>query len=364
MLPPSLRELLKQTSRSFYLTLRVLPRAIRPKISLAYLLARTTDTIADTEIVPVEQRLAALQKLRERILGQSNAPLNFGELARRQGLPAERTLLEKIEESLAALRELSAPDLQLVRAVLDTITSGQELDLRRFGGWSETPGEPMSSEVAAREDARPTPKITTLQNDGELDDYTYRVAGCVGEYWTKMCRTHLFPAASLDERKFLADAIRFGKGLQLVNILRDLPADLRKGRCYLPQEKLLEAGLRPVDLLDPANEKKFRPLYDRYLKLAESHLAAGWDYTNTIPSGNARVRLACAWPILIGVKTIARLRAENVLDPNHRVKISRGEVKGIMIRTLICYPWPAAWRKLFTSGDPSGKPVASGAKMA
>src|SRR5436190_24075837 len=80
MSQPSLTDLLKQTSRSFYLTLRVLPRAIRPQIGLAYLLARTTDTIADTEIVPVTQRLEALQKLRERILGMSSGTLNFGEL--------------------------------------------------------------------------------------------------------------------------------------------------------------------------------------------------------------------------------------------------------------------------------------------
>ena len=46
-----LTSLLKEVSRSFYLTMRVLPSAIRPQIGLAYLLARTTDTIADTEIV-------------------------------------------------------------------------------------------------------------------------------------------------------------------------------------------------------------------------------------------------------------------------------------------------------------------------
>ena len=57
-----LTALLRDVSRSFYLTLRVLPAAIRPQIGLAYLLARTTDTIADTELVPVEGRLAALEK--------------------------------------------------------------------------------------------------------------------------------------------------------------------------------------------------------------------------------------------------------------------------------------------------------------
>ena len=127
-------DLLKATSRSFYLTLRVLPAAVRPQIGLAYLLARTTDTIADTELVPLEQRLDALKRLRERIQGPSTAPLNFGGLAQHQGSPAEKLLLEKTEDSLALLQTLSPADQQLVRAVLNTITGGQELDLRRFAG--------------------------------------------------------------------------------------------------------------------------------------------------------------------------------------------------------------------------------------
>ncbi|HZI33748.1 MAG TPA: squalene/phytoene synthase family protein, partial [Candidatus Binatia bacterium] len=125
----ALNELLRATSRSFYLTLRVLPAAVRPQIGLAYLLARTTDTIADTDVLPVEQRLAALGKLRERIGGQGSAPLNFGEFAKHQGATAEQMLLEKAEESLAVLPTLSPADLKLVREVLTTITSGQELDL-------------------------------------------------------------------------------------------------------------------------------------------------------------------------------------------------------------------------------------------
>jgi len=346
-LSPELTGLLEQTSRTFYKTLKVLPASVRPQIGLAYLLARTTDTIADTEIVTVAQRLAALQKLRERILGTSQVTLNFGELARQQGLPAERGLLEKVEESLAVLAALPPGDLKLVRQVLDTITSGQELDLRRFDGLGEIANEPTLANITAHEDPRPTAKnIVALQNDGELDDYTYRVAGCVGEFWTMICRAHLFPKANLDEARLLADGIRFGKGLQLVNILRDLPVDLRKGRCYLPADKLAAIGLQPADLLQAANENKFRPLYDRYLDLAEAHLAAGWAYTNTVPRRQVRVRLGCAWPILIGRETIKRLRAASVLDPNSRIKISRSKVRHILLNTLLRYPWPAAWRRL------------------
>ena len=339
------KELLQQTSRSFYLTLRVLPGAVRSQIGLAYLLARTTDTIADTEIVPVAQRLAALQQLRGRILGTSGAVLNFGELARQQGLPAERGLLEKVEASLAALSALTPDDLSLVREVLNRITGGQELDLQRFAGASAE-------------------KIVALPSDAELDDYTYRVAGCVGEFWTRMCRAHLFPNAKLDEARLLADGVRFGKGLQLVNILRDLPADLRNGRCYLPANRLAEAGLNPADLLLRASEQKFRPLYNQYLDLAVAHLAAGWHYTNTIPRGQMRVRLACAWPILIGRETLGRLRAANVLDPARRIKISRADVRRVVGRSVLRYPWPGAWARLFpASATETGKAVASGANF-
>ena len=305
-------------------------------------MARTTDTVADTEIVPPPQRLEALQRLRERISGQNSAPLDFGNLAQQQASAAEKIVIGKIEDALAALDKFSAADQKLIRAVLETITSGQELDLQRFAGASAS-------------------KVIALQTEVELDDYTYRVAGCVGGFWTKICRTHLFPGAALDETQLIADGIRFGKGLQLVNILRDLPADLRKGRCYLPADRLSEINLSPADLLDPANEKKLRPLYDRWLDAAESHLKAGWAYTNSLPTGQFRVRLACAWPILIGVKTISRLRSGRILDPTRRIKVPRNEVKWMMLRSVVSYPFPGAWQKQF---EFHGKAVASDADLA
>ena len=337
-----LNHLLKATSRSFYLTLRILPAAVRPQIGLAYLLARTTDTIADTEIIPLAKRLEALKDLRERILGQRSAPLNFAGLSKEQGDPAERVLLEKVEASVALLQNLSPADLKLVRDVLLTITSGQELDLHRF------------------EKATPD-KIVTLETPAELDDYTYRVAGCVGEFWTRICRAHLFPDTRLDEKQLIADGIRFGKGLQLVNILRDLPADLKKGRCYLPTQRLEQAKLFPEVLFSPTMEEKFLPLYHEYLDKAESHLRAGWQYTNSLPFGQFRVRLACAWPVLIGLRNLDLLRGANVAQIRARVKVPRGEVYGLMFRSILACPFPFLWRRLALS---PAKAVASGRKLA
>jgi len=57
--------LLKAVSRSFYLSLRFLPAATRGPLSLGYL-ARTSDTLADSESLPVEARIEALKRLRSR----------------------------------------------------------------------------------------------------------------------------------------------------------------------------------------------------------------------------------------------------------------------------------------------------------
>src|SRR5215471_14408387 len=127
-------ELLKEVSRSFYLTLRALPGKIRFQIGLAYLLARTTDTVADTSLVPLGRRLEVLQSLLERIAGLHETPIKLRDLVEKQGSSAEKVLLEQCETTLGLLRQLWSPDLNLVREVLRTITSGQELDLKRFEG--------------------------------------------------------------------------------------------------------------------------------------------------------------------------------------------------------------------------------------
>jgi farnesyl-diphosphate farnesyltransferase len=335
-------DLLKHVSRSFYLTLRVLPAAVRTQICLAYLVARATDTIADSRLVPVERRLSVLREMRTAVSdaaeGRPAHCPELGELAAAcagpagQGSPAERILLQSIGWILGLLLELSFHDRQLIGRVLHIITRGQESDLVRFG--RATAGTPSA-----------------LGTDAELDEYTYAVAGCVGEFWTRMCRAHLFPDAALDDDFLVDHGIRFGKGLQLVNILRDLPRDLRQGRCYLPATRLAEQGLRPDDLLDSASMPRFRPVYDNYLNYAAGLLAAGWAYTTSLPAGHVRVRLACAWPALIGVRTVAYLRSANVLDTRQRIKVGRTEVWCIIMRTLLMYPFPSSWNHLLESAE-------------
>jgi len=330
-------ELLRKVSRSFYLTLRILPRSIRPQLGLAYLLARATDTIADTDAVAVDKRRHVLDGFRQSIqavcAGRTASVPDFSSFmrTRQPGLSqtddAEQTLLENFGILLNSLSRFEAADREKIRAVLEIITQGQQDDLLRFGVAGTSPG--------------------ALTTNEELDSYTYAVAGCVGEFWTRLCRTHVFPDATLDENLLFADAVRFGKGLQLVNILRDLPKDLRMGRCYIPEQALSRHGLTPDDLLDAGVMNRFRPLYDEYLNQAEEHLRAGWRYTTTLPFGCFRVRLACAWPVLIGVQTLRRLRQANVLDADRRVKVSRAGIRRIIAASVFLYPRRAAWNRIF-----------------
>lgn len=321
MSPASVNGLLKDVSRSFYLTLRVLPGAVRPQIGLAYLFARATDTVADTEAIPVEERLQTLQRVRERISGEPAKPLDL----RLQGYGPEQRLLEHFEQIHRIFLGFSAADQRRIRELIEIIVSGQELDLARFAKASQA-------------------NIIALKTAEELDDYTYRVAGCVGEFWTRMCRAHLFANAALDDKFLLENGVRFGQGLQLVNVLRDVPRDLRNGRCYLPASELAAAGLHPNDLLSQEKEARVRPVYNRWLAQAEAHLKAGWAYTNALPRSSARVRLACAWPILIGLRTLDRLKREPVLDPARPIKVSRREVRKILLRSVVLYPRKAAWQ--------------------
>jgi farnesyl-diphosphate farnesyltransferase len=285
--------------------------------------------------VPRERRLLLLAQFRNRILRKTDRALDLANLAGVQTSASERVLLGRIEEALTVLSRLTPPDQERIREVLGIIISGQALDVERFA-------DADSSHVAA------------LESHEQLDDYTYRVAGCVGEFWTKMCRAHLFPEAPLDDGTLLANGVRFGKGLQLVNVLRDLSKDLRLGRCYLPASRLAKAGLSPSDLLDPAAESRFRGVYDKYLEIAGEHLLAGWSYTNQLPFRCVRIRLACAWPILIGKETLAKLQRSAVLDPAYRIRITRREVRRIIFRSVLCYAWPSRWRQLFTADFGAG----------
>ena len=325
--PPA--DLLKAVSRSFSLTLRILPAPVRHPIGIAYLLARTSDTVADTKLIDPTAREASLRQLAQAVQSGRIKPDDFAFSLPRQTQTKERELLDRICESLALLQTVGQKERRLIQDVLQTIIGGQSLDLQRFQNANAQ-------------------NVVCLKSDAELDDYTYRVAGCVGEFWTRICfqKLNANPNPPLE---LLCTGIRFGKGLQLLNILRDISDDLRQGRCYLPQDALSQSGLAPKDLTALSTDKtrqKIVPLFQRYAQKANQLLMDGWEYTNQLPRCWVRVRLACAWPVLIGLKTLKALPLDDPLNPSRRAKISRQSVKTIIAKTLLAHPFPRLWQRL------------------
>lgn len=306
--------LLKSVSRSFYLTLSVLPAPMRDPIGLAYLLARAADTIADTSLIEPARRLSLLLALRAAVGGDTSEGTKRAigdisdEVAGQQALPDEKRLLESIDAALIVLDQLGADDRAAVRDIVTTLTTGMEFDLRTF------PSEDSGSVVA-------------LHDASELDRYTYLVAGCVGEFWTKMTYAHLPATFGEPQETVIGRGVRFGKALQLTNILRDCSKDLRIGRCYLPTALLERHALTPASLLDPSASLRARPVLVELMATALAHYRAAADYTFSIPRLSIRLRLACLWPILIGLDTLRLLAANDAwLDPARISKVRRNDV--------------------------------------
>ena len=261
--------LLKRVSRSFYLSLAVVPSAVRPTVGWAYLLARAADTVADTRLIERRARIAHLAALRAELAGSEPGRLTaISAAVRPRALPAERDLLQRLPELYAAYRALPSDDRERVRTVIETIIEGMTQDLQLFPGEDEG-------------------KLAALETREDLDRYTYLVAGCVGEFWTDVHAAHRPRLRHWDVAAMRALGVRFGKALQMTNVLRDVPRDLRHGRCYLPRQELAALGLSPRDLLDPAAAAAARPLLLRLLDVALEHYEAAW------PS--PRRRRGCGW---------------------------------------------------------------------
>ena len=300
--------ILRSVSRSFYLSIRFLPARLREPIALAYLLARATDTVADTAKISRSVRIETLKMLSNGIQGKASREVVVDLIASFVPLQAndsERQLLESLPDCLAWLERMEQADRTEIRVVLEKITHGQMLDLQRF----ENPQE-----------------IRALSTAADLDEYTYLVAGCVGEFWTRLCFRHVRNFASMSEDEMLALGKRYGMALQLINVLRDAGSDLRAGRCYFPEYELSAAHLTASQIL--SEPECFQSIYRTWLDKAKTGLGCGMQYSLAIES--RRVRAATVLPALIGARTLALLHEARASALQRTVKVPRREVRGMM----------------------------------
>jgi len=212
----SLEDLLERTSRTFALSIPVLPEPTRREVMIAYLLFRIADTFEDASHWPPDARIAAIADFNGllRSYSREKAEAFSRDWVRREVAhhAGYQELMAEVPFVLDAFFALSPGAVEPIR--VHVIRSAQG----------------MASIVARTREGR-----LTLHSIPELQDYCYIVAGIVGEMLSELFlldRPGLSSIASfLRER-----AATFGEALQLVNILKDSAVDADEGRRYLPAE--------------------------------------------------------------------------------------------------------------------------------
>lgn len=273
--------LLKKVARSFYLTIRFLPQALQKPIALAYLLARASDTVADCARASINERENFL-RLIERSLFENDPSLIQGvtnnfffhfQEEEKELLQALPKLIQEINKSLES---------EAIKQMWKHILRGQLLDVTR--NWT----------------------FLGALSSQELENYLYDVAGSVGEFWTLLAIEYnpYFSKASVVS--MMASGRSYGKGLQLVNILRDYYEDQNNGRFYFQYDQQLE-------------------LYQKAL----FYLKQGNIYVKNLQGG--RFKYASVIPLLLAEETLKLIQQNSILP---KVKMRRWKVYQILIQAL------------------------------
>jgi farnesyl-diphosphate farnesyltransferase len=261
-------------ARTMALSLQILPRDLREPLELAYLLARISDTVADEGDASAVERIVWLERFASCLESKSLA----------QDPPSATGFSSQEMELLAALPGILAlleksPDREEIKALLREILEGQLFDLRRFSHG----GPPLDR--------------------AELERYCDLVAGSVGRCWTRLIAGHAPGKLLLPAERLLPLAGDYGKGLQLVNILRDRWEDRVAGRNYLKEEEVPEL-----------------------LKLAAMWLRSGSSCCEGLRPG--RILVATSLPLNLAQATLP------LVEGSLKAKLSRSTVRGILLRSL------------------------------
>ena len=313
----NLDTLLKKTARTLYLSARILPTSIRPAFTVAYLLCRYADTIADTHLLPAQRRLYWVQKFPQIVQAEKleQQAVLLKEITGSSSNPYEKTLLTHLEDCLEELRHIE-PDLKpFIVRVVKAVCQGMELDLQRFPQQKKAPAVP-------------------LQTRQELEQYCQLMGGEPGLFWSELI-AYASPLL-LPKEVFFELGQQIGNALQIVNILRDLPRDLRQGRCYFASEELTKVDLTVADLLLTKNSIRFAPIKKEWIGWGRKNLEQAAAYYAAIPKSQWRIRAAVAWPMLWTADTFYKLaQAPDLLNPTRRIKISKKRVYSTMMKSVL-----------------------------
>ncbi len=300
-------EILPKVSRTFALCIRLLPKDLEYPVLLAYLLCRIADTVEDTADLTGERKQALLNTFSASLEPGGKLPTELQEFFSRRN---------NDEERLAANTE----------AVLREYSSLSEAYRQRIRPWVQEMCSGMG-DFAADYDVNGHAETRALETVSELDRYCYYVAGTVGHMLTD-----LYPVGrpAIDETRkarLKSLATSFGLGLQLTNIIKDVGDDKKRGWIFVPAQMCQEAGIKPNELHDESARQNARLVMFRLMDKAETHLRDALEYCTSLPRGQYGIRLFCLTSLFFAIRTLRLARRdERLLDPSHKIKISRRQV--------------------------------------
>ena len=309
------RELLRSASRTFALSIERLPGVVGEAMCLAYLLLRVSDFLEDNDYMP------------PRAQGGAVTSSGTGCWPARQ--PAEAFVAELADRAPgddpdARVAAHAVEILQKVHALPLAVQNQLLVHVRN------------STQGMARWVAR-GPDIP-LETD--MDDYMHEVAGRVGYLVTDMFAWYSgFIRARLSQLMPLAR--EFGLALQTVNVIRGLRKDYERGWIFVPESFCAAVNLRRSDLFKPEYQIQALQVVDMVADKAEGHLQKALAYVLALPPWLHTLRLACIWPMLFAVRTLA-LSRQNVNVLVGEVKMTREEVKAI-VRDTTLFGWSNLW---------------------
>jgi len=302
-------ELLGGVSRTFALSIAELPRPLEGWVTSAYLLCRIVDTVEDRPDTTESDRQAMFDDLLAAIGPPVNADRCLRLLERFGGRGQDdpcTQLMNRCGHVLVQVATYPAGVLDAIRRCAVEMIEG----LRRT---------PLTTTGAG-----PRFVCTTLD---DLERYCHYAAGVVGMMLARLFDLHLGrdPASIAPER--MEQARRFGRGLQLTNIVKDHPADLADGRVFIPPEAATRCGLTPDVLLRPALPLPVRRLI---VARAADHLDQALEYTLAYPAEATGIRLFCLQPLMMALLTLDRVLTHEDVTPDDRPKITREQVADVM----------------------------------
>jgi len=172
----------------------------------------------------------------------------------------------------------------------------------------------------------------TPKTEDDLLRYCFHVAGAVGVMMA------LVMGVDPADRETLDRASDLGIAFQLANIARDIVADAREGRIYLPGIWIDEAGLNAEELADPRNGARIAPLAERLVRLSRQYRASA-------RVGARRLPIRCRLAVLAASNVYGAI-GEKVVErgPNawaSRTVVSDSEKLEEFALALVQTFWPA-----------------------